>query len=96
MNEKSIELLKAAKERLFTTGWQKGGYGQKQGPNCILGALYHEREAFEVCDYYKTRMSLLGFINCWPSVAQFNDAPETTFDEVVHAIDKAIKNLEIE
>lgn len=98
MNEDSIELLKAAKERLFTTGWLKGDLGEQEGPNCILGALYRERTSLECKNnvFTKTVNSLYncpGIIGI-RGVADFNDDENTTFDDIVDLLDKTVKSLE--
>ncbi len=96
MNE--IEILRAAKEHLFENGWQKGGMGPSEGPNCLAGAMGHSsRTAFDhvvftaladniESEHWKGR----GFYK----VQWFNDQESTTFDDIVDLIDQTIKDLE--
>lgn len=41
MHEREIQLLNATIARLQRVGWHKGSLGGEQGPNCVMGALYH-------------------------------------------------------
>lgn len=98
MNKEEIRLLTAVKERLFTTGWKKGGSGNSDGPNCLIGALYAEHQVLglDYVSFDKAELTLYNISDDNLGVAHFNDLRSTSFDDVVELLDKAVKVLESE
>lgn len=99
MNE--IELLRAARERLFERGWQKGALGFEEGPNCLVGSLCHTlpgiNSSHSVYRFLAENIDL--DIGSWTGkdlfkVEYFNDQGSTIFDDIVDLIDRTIKALE--
>lgn len=98
-----IEVLRAAKERLFERGWQQGALGREEGPNCLVGSIIH---IFNGMNYhspiYRSLAENIGLdVSIWTDkdlwkVEYFNDQASTTFDDVIDLIDRTIKTLEQE
>lgn len=98
----AIDVLNKTKERLFEKGWHQGGYGDPGGATCLAGAY----QMVEVGSFYKVNSfacELSGYLNDvivnttpFATVAEFNDAWNTKFDDVVALIDISIKRLESE
>lgn len=70
--------------RLETHGWQKGGNGGSEGPNCLMGAMLYTigRSVY----YQRLRDALPGG---YSNVASFNDDPNTTYEDVVLLLKRA-------
>lgn len=96
-NGDTLDLLQAAKERLFTKGWMKGSLGLPSGSNCLMGAVCYASKGFPLTypsiehgAYDALEWTIGGKID------EFNDHPDTSFDDVVDAIDRTIKRLVME
>lgn len=97
-----IELLRAAKERLFEKGWKQGSLGLEPGPNCLVGALFHTLNVIDsthsVYQFLAENINVDGWRpgnHLW-KVEYFNDQASTTFDDIIDLIDRTIKTLEQE
>lgn len=91
-NDNAVTLLRATKERLFDKGWMKGDAGTSYGPNCLLGAIEYTAISSSHSGWSVALNALEQDIGDW--INRFNDLPETTFDDIVDAIDRSIKSLE--
>lgn len=90
-NDNAVTLLRATKERLFDKGWMKGDAGTSYGPNCLLGAIEYTAISSSHSGW-SVALNALGQV--LGQIDRFNDLPETTFDDIVDAIDRSIKSLE--
>lgn len=99
MTNQIIAVLRDAKEYLFEKGWHKGNYGTVDGPVCLAGAClmvqfgnFDQSSPLDdkITDTLNAACKEEGFTH----IACFNDAEETSFDDVINVIDKAIKKLE--
>lgn len=99
-----VEILRATKERLFEKGWRKGKLGPKEGPNCLVGSIYHATHVPINHVIYQllaenTNLDVhfhLGEGKGVWEVESFNDQESTTFDDIMDLIDRTIKTLEQE
>lgn len=88
------EILNAAADHIEEYGWQRGGYGQKEEPCCVLGALSVAaasngaslREA--QAGFYSTR-DIVKDQTGVRSVADWNDVIAQDAEEVVAMLRKA-------
>jgi hypothetical protein len=102
----SLEILKGARELLSDpTRWAKGYYaytadGQQTSPVtpeaacfCVWGALDKVTGTFFGPDAFAAGMYLGNQLpEGWPSLANFNDAEETTHADLLALFDKAIES----
>lgn len=87
----TVEVLTAVRERLFEKGWRQDDFGEREGPNCIVGALERVGSTYEeAIDAELALEELLPGTN----VVHFNDAMTTKFDDIIDLIDRTIKNEE--
>lgn len=98
-----IEILRAAKERLFERGWNQGSLGLEVGPNCLVGSIFHASHVTYTHPVYQLLAenirlddeSVWSGRDLW-KVEYFNDQESTTFDDIVDLIDHTIKTIEQE
>jgi len=105
--------LQAIGDRLTNPeAWNKGLFGNKEGPNCLVGAMdiiidrdYNFlKEGGEGIRQLKqaaerrlnTRDALSDCLSLLHrghnSITQYNDAPETTHENILYLIDRALKS----
>lgn len=99
---KESAALRRTAQVLRERGWCQGEFASEYGECCVIGAL---RVAFgslptQLCmsgeDYYEARSALIaavvdGEIDC---VADWNDTPGRTKDEVISALESTATRLE--
>lgn len=96
-NDVIIQILHAAKERLFRNGWVKNMAGKSSGPACLVGAiLFAAKYDLDLEDYNYPEEAYDAILEVLPegTIPTFNDEPGTTFDDVVNLLDLTIKSLE--
>lgn len=92
MDNAAIQLLMGTKERLFDKGWMKNSSGTSNGPNCLIGAIAQTARSSSHLGWSEALNALEQGIG--DRINRFNDRPETTFDDIIDAIDRSIKALE--
>lgn len=100
MNE--VDIIKGAREILSDPWhWRKGGYTDGAGRYCLLGAMgmvaYEDAHAFSMGRSLVMRAAdmvakhaTLEFNN---TIANFNDDPLTTHQDVLNLLDKTLADL---
>ena len=95
-------------DRLREKGWQKGGFGIAEGPNCIRGAAYEVNiDQDLVFGGYLDDKPIINIVkdqypHCIPvrpgreMISFFNDHPDTTFSDVERVLEKAAVKWEEE
>lgn len=92
------DALFAVAHRLQTYGWARGNYGDKNGPNCIMGAVwyadvkpgYHSAVIHAINDVFGPMKLGRG-----RSVVTWNDEPGRTKDDVINALLDAARELKL-
>lgn len=101
-NDEAIELLRYARDVVLASSanWTQGAlhrdlpYGFHA--HCAIGALYAgftRARAWPLEAENALRLALPEDFLCW-GIAIFNDAPWTTYEDVISLFDRAIKSLE--
>lgn len=94
INRKARTCLLSTRERLTTKGWTKGVVGESEGPNCLMGAMGFSFEDESWAQDYT--VNIMRDILLGDAIVLFNDAPSTTFEDVLELIDNTILYLEEE
>lgn len=86
--------------RLREKGWIQQSYGKREGPNCMRGAASHTIRDVRVLYSYALPIIQAEYPGRVPvgneSIVQFNDHPETTFEDVERVLEKAAVKWEEE
>lgn len=93
---------RAVAERLEQRGWLQGTSGPEEGPNCLMAAnrLTNGKDQDQIRKFVNDVRPII--VEQFPErvafecfgVAQFNDHPNTTFEDVILVLDKAALQFE--
>lgn len=91
---KSSEILEGAIEVLDEHGWQQGDYGDEENGFCVLGAMARSYVGANYVPMYgeplRYLVGALDVVQPW-QVADWNDKPGRTKEEVIEALTLAAK-----
>jgi len=94
----TLDILKAARERLVKDGWAQGHFTNVDGEHCMLGAVMEvvpvDADGYSEADHYTHARYELGKAVGTQNLLEWNDYPGRQVDEVLVAFDKAIATLE--
>ena len=91
-------------DRLRQRGWHKGSFGDRRGPNCLVGA-HMQTHCSTIKQFKQWTEDIIGIIlvqypdrinGSMAEIPNFNDHPDTTFEDVERVLEKAAVKWEEE
>lgn len=87
---RTVASLEAVKTVLFDNGWCQHTLEDEEGRYCIVGAVIHAHEGAQEASWQSSETMHAIHRVSNGDVVNFNNAPTTTFSDIIDLIDAAI------
>lgn len=86
MSQQVAQVLQKARKRLIERGWRQGAYGDRDGPNCLAGAIDHSTASTKL--QCASRVAIGRIVRS--AVIRWNDKRGRKKSEVLSLLTRAI------